>query len=59
MKHQTIPFFITYDKHEDISENTKYEDEFLNQDELKWYTRSNRKLSFPEVKKYLNMRKIM
>ncbi len=50
MKHQTIPFFITYDKHEDISENTKYEDEFLNQDELKWYTRSNRKLSSPEVK---------
>lgn len=50
MKHQTIPLFITYDKHED---------EFLNQDELKWYTRSNRKLSFPEVKKNLNMRKIM
>ncbi|MCC3755913.1 DUF3427 domain-containing protein [Staphylococcus capitis] len=49
MKHQTLPLFITYDKHEDVSDNTKYEDEFLSQDELKWYTRSNRKLTSNEV----------
>ncbi|MGT0202595.1 DUF3427 domain-containing protein [Staphylococcus aureus] len=24
-----MPIFITYDKHEDISDSTKYEDEFL------------------------------
>ncbi|WP_397610269.1 DUF3427 domain-containing protein, partial [Staphylococcus aureus] len=24
-------------KHEDISDSTKYEDEFLSQDELKWF----------------------
>ena len=39
-----MPIFITYDKHEDISDSTKYEDEFLSQDELKWFTKSNRTL---------------
>lgn len=53
MKHQTLPIFITYDKHEDISDNTKYEDEFLSQDELKWYTRSPRKITSPEVQNIL------
>ena len=28
MKHRTLPLFITYDKHENISDNTKYDDEF-------------------------------
>ena len=53
MKHRTLPLFITYDKHENISDNTKYDDEFLSQDELKWYTRSNRKLTSPEVQNIL------
>ncbi|MGL4101626.1 DUF3427 domain-containing protein, partial [Staphylococcus epidermidis] len=48
MKHRTLPLFITYDKHENISHNTKYDDEFLSQNELKWYTRCNRKLTSPE-----------
>ncbi|MCO0861197.1 DEAD/DEAH box helicase [Staphylococcus pasteuri] len=54
MKHQTLPIFITYDKHEDISDNTKYEDEFLSQDELKWYTRLPRKIQSPEIQNILN-----
>lgn len=53
MKHRTLPLFITYDKHENISDNTKYDDEFLSQDELKWYTRSNRKLTSTEVQNIL------
>lgn len=49
----TLPIFITYHKDDNISDNTKYEDEFLSPDELKWYTKSNRKLDSPEVQKIL------
>lgn len=49
----TLPIFITYHKQDDISDNTKYEDEFLSPDELKWFTRSNRKLGSKEVQKIL------
>lgn len=53
-KYHTLPIFITYHKKEDISETTAYEDEFLNQDELKWFTRSNRSLKSPEVQNVIN-----
>ncbi|AYU54410.1 DUF3427 domain-containing protein [Staphylococcus debuckii] len=53
-KYQTLPVFITYHKKEDISETTAYEDEFLNQDELKWFTRSNRSLKSPEVQNVIH-----
>ncbi|MCE4981570.1 DEAD/DEAH box helicase [Mammaliicoccus sciuri] len=49
----TLPIFITYHKQDDISDNTKYEDEFLSPDELKWFTRSNRTLESKEVQKIL------
>ncbi|MBO1212158.1 DEAD/DEAH box helicase [Staphylococcus nepalensis] len=49
----TLPIFITYHKEDNISDNTKYEDEFLSPDELKWFTKSNRKLDSPEVQKIL------
>lgn len=49
----TLPIFITYHKQDDISDNTKYEDEFLSPDELKWFTRSNRKLDSKEVQRIL------
>lgn len=53
IRNNKLPIFITYDKHEDISDSTKYEDEFLSQDELKWYTKSNRTLKSSEVKNIL------
>ncbi|HDE9771216.1 TPA: DUF3427 domain-containing protein [Staphylococcus aureus] len=56
IKSQEMPIFITYDKHEDISDSTKYEDEFLSQDELKWFTKSNRTLESKEVQKILSHR---
>ena len=56
IKSQEMPIFITYDKHEDISDSTKYEDEFLSQDELKWFTKSNRTLKTKEVQKILSHR---
>lgn len=50
IKSQEMPIFITYDKHEDISDSTKYEDE------LKWFTKSNRTLESKEVQKILSHR---
>lgn len=48
-KHQTCPIFITYHKHEEVDSSINYGDEFLSPDTLKWFTRSNRKLSSEEV----------
>ncbi|CAC6089058.1 PF11907 domain protein [Staphylococcus aureus subsp. aureus 21251] len=56
IRSQEMPIFITYDKHEDIIDSTKYEDEFLSQDELKWFTKSNRTLKSKEVQKILSHR---
>lgn len=53
IKDNMLPVFITYHKQDDISDNTKYKDEFLSPDELKWFTRSNRTLNSPEVQSIL------
>lgn len=49
IKHQTCPIFITYHKAQDISETTKYEDKFINERLLHWYTRSNLTTNSKEV----------
>ncbi|MEK4950266.1 DEAD/DEAH box helicase [Bacillus sp. FSL W8-1127] len=49
-KYNTCPIFITYHKNDDIESSVDYGDEFLNQEVLKWYTRSNRTLESKEVK---------
>ncbi|TFB62789.1 DUF3427 domain-containing protein [Cryobacterium sp. Hz7] len=46
----SCPIFVTYHKGSDVSESTKYEDEFLNSSTLTWYTRSRRTLASGEVK---------
>lgn len=48
-KYQTLPIFVTYHKDDDIDDNTNYGDEFLNQDEMKLFTRSPRTLQSKEV----------
>ncbi|MCP1122624.1 DEAD/DEAH box helicase [Bacillus sp. 3103sda1] len=48
-KHHTCPIFITYHKNDEIESSVNYGDEFLNQEVLKWYTRSNRTLKSGEV----------
>lgn len=45
----SCPIFVTYHKSAGVSESTKYEDEFLNQATLKWFTRSRRTLASNEV----------
>ena len=46
----SCPIFVTYHKSTNVSESTKYADEFLNPTTLKWFTRSRRTLQSSEVK---------
>lgn len=48
-KYGTCPIFVTYHKNDEVESSVNYGDEFLNQDVLKWYTRSNRTLKSKEV----------
>lgn len=47
------PIFVNYHKEEDISESTKYEDEFVNDKEFDWMSKSNRTLSSNDVQSIL------
>ena len=44
------PIFVNYHKDDNISESTKYDDEFINNKEFSWMSKSNRKLSSNDVK---------
>ena len=43
------PIFVTYHKKDDISESTKYEDEFVNNKEFDWMSKSPRTLKSNDV----------
>jgi hypothetical protein len=47
------PIFVNYHKEEHISESTKYEDEFINNKEFNWMSKSNRSLNSNDVKSIL------
>lgn len=47
------PIFVNYHKEEDISESTKYEDEFVNNKEFDWMSKSNRTLNSKDVQSIL------
>jgi len=47
------PIFVNYHKEDDISESTKYEDEFVNNKEFDWMSKSNRKLESNDVRSIL------
>jgi superfamily II DNA or RNA helicase/HKD family nuclease/phage repressor protein C with HTH and peptisase S24 domain len=47
------PIFVNYHKEDDISESTKYEDEFVNQKEFDWMSKSNRKTESKDVQSIL------
>ncbi len=51
VKHGTCPIFVTYNKAEDISSSTRYDDVFEGRDMFSWMTRSRLKLDSPEVVK--------
>jgi len=48
-KTRTYPVFINYDKHEDISATTKYEDRFLSSETLEAISKSKRTLNSDDV----------
>jgi superfamily II DNA or RNA helicase/HKD family nuclease/SOS-response transcriptional repressor LexA len=47
------PIFVNYHKEDDISESTKYEDEFVNPKEFDWMSKSNRKIESKDVQSIL------
>jgi len=47
------PIFVNYHKEDHISESTKYEDEFINNKEFAWMSKSNRTLGSADVKSIL------
>ncbi len=53
IKHQTCPIFINYHKSDEISETTKYEDTFINENLLHWYSRSNLTTQSTEVQEII------
>ena len=54
IKHNTCPIFITYEKKDDISESTKYEDQFINQRIFSWMTRSRVTIEKDEAQSIIN-----
>lgn len=45
----SCPIFVTYHKDDEVSASTSYEDSFLNENTLRWFTRSKRTLQSKEV----------
>lgn len=54
IKHGTCPIFVTYEKKEDISETTKYEDQFVDTQEFSWMTRSRVSLDSRESQELIH-----
>jgi superfamily II DNA or RNA helicase/HKD family nuclease/SOS-response transcriptional repressor LexA len=51
--YEHCPIFVNYHKEEHISESTKYEDEFVNNKEFDWMSKSNRTISSNDVQSIL------
>lgn len=50
----TCPIFITYHKHDDVDDSIAYEDEFLSESAIHWFTRSRRTLKSEEVRRIVS-----
>ena len=61
VKYDTCPMFVTYNKQDDISESTKYEDRFINRSMFSWMTRNRVTLDSAEVEAIRrdNVRKLL
>jgi superfamily II DNA or RNA helicase/HKD family nuclease len=51
-ENKNCPIFLNYHKEEGISDTTKYEDRFIDTHTLEYMSKSNRKLSSPDVIKF-------
>lgn len=54
IKYNTCPIFVTYEKKEDISSSTKYEDQFINNRIFSWMTRSKVTAKSTEAMELIN-----
>lgn len=54
IKYNTCPIFVTYEKKDDITSSTKYEDQFINQQIFSWMTRSKVSLNSPEAQEFIH-----
>lgn len=50
---QTCPIFVTYHKDADVAARIRYEDTFINQSTLHWFSKNNTKLSHVEMRAIL------
>ena len=57
IKYGTCPIFVTYEKKDDISETTKYEDQFVDQNTFSWMTRSRVSMNSPESQEIISAEK--
>ncbi len=57
IKHNTCPIFVTYEKKDDISESTKYEDQFIDGQTFSWMTRNGVSLDSRESQEIINCAK--
>ena len=53
-KHQTCPIFITYNKSPEVDGAIKYEDEFLDRRNIRWFSKHTRNLGSKDVSQILN-----
>ena len=53
-KTKTFPVFINYDKSDNISDTTKYEDYFISENRLIAISKSRRKINSPDVQNFLH-----
>lgn len=56
IKYGTCPIFVTYEKKDDISETTKYEDRFMDPQVFSWMTRSRVSLESAESQEIIHAR---
>ena len=54
IRNNQCPIFVTYNKRDDISDSTKYVEDFESESRFNWMTKSNRTLESPEVVDILN-----
>ena len=54
IKYNTCPIFVTYEKKDDISETTKYEDQFIDPERFSWMTRSRVSMDSTESQEIIN-----
>lgn len=58
IKYDTLPMFVTYKKEDNISDSTKYQDEFISREIFSWMTRNNVKLDSKEPQQIINNEKL-